>query len=47
MDKKEKKSKIVEMELWDHIWIMVLPYSELPNPSQYEYKDKEKEDDIQ
>ena len=40
MDKKEKKSKIVEMELWDH-------YSELPNPSWYEYKDKEKEDDIQ
>ena len=34
MDKKEKKSKIVEMELWDH-------YSELPNPSWYEYKDKE------
>ncbi len=40
MDNKEKKSKIVEMELWDH-------YSELPNPSWYEYKDKEKEDDIQ
>ena len=39
MNKEEKKSKIVEMELWDH-------YSELPNPSWYEYKDKEKEDDI-
>ena len=29
-----KESKIIEMELWDH-------YSELPNPSWYEYKDKE------
>lgn len=29
MDKEEKKSKIVEMELWDHLWIMVLPYSQI------------------
>ena len=29
----EKKPEIVERELWDH-------YSELPNPSWYEYKDK-------
>ena len=28
MNKEEKKSKIVEIELWDHLWIMVLPYSE-------------------
>ena len=31
----EKKPEIVERELWDH-------YSELPNPSWYEYKDKMK-----
>ena len=31
----EKKPEIVEKELWDH-------YSELPNPSWYEYKDKMK-----
>lgn len=30
-----KKPEIVERELWDH-------YSELPNPSWYEYKDKMK-----
>jgi len=33
----DKEAEIVERELWDH-------YSELPNPSWYEYKDKE--DDI-
>ena len=37
---------IEKIVLWDPLWIMVLPYSELPNPSWYEYKDKEKEDDI-
>ena len=37
--KKEKESEIVERELWDH-------YSELPNPMWYEYKDKEKEEDV-
>ena len=31
----EKKPEIVERELWDH-------YSELPNPSWYEYKEKMK-----
>ena len=31
---KNKEPEIVERELWDH-------YSELPNPSWYEYKDKE------
>lgn len=30
----DKEAEIVERELWDH-------YSELPNPSWYEYKDKE------
>ena len=33
----DKEAEIVERELWDH-------YSELPNPSWYEYKDKEEED---
>jgi len=33
----DKKSKIVEMELWDH-------YSELPNPLWYEYKENNKEE---
>jgi hypothetical protein len=37
--KKEKESEIVERELWDH-------YSELPNPMWYEYKDREKEEDV-
>ena len=32
----DKEAEIVERELWDH-------YSELPNPSWYEYKDKEVE----
>ena len=31
-----KESEIEERELWDH-------YSELPNPSWYEYKNKEME----
>tara|TARA_R110000803_G_scaffold48837_7_gene101560 strand:+ start:2887 stop:3024 length:138 start_codon:yes stop_codon:yes gene_type:complete len=34
---KDKESEIVERELWDH-------YSELPNPSWYEYKEEEKEE---
>lgn len=33
---KDKESEIVERELWDH-------YSELPNPSWYEYKEEVKE----
>ena len=33
----DKKPEIVERELWDH-------YSELPNPSWYEYKDKMKKE---
>ena len=37
--KKEKESEIVERELWDY-------YSELPNPMWYEYKDKEKEENV-
>ena len=32
----DKESEIVEKGLWDH-------YSELPNPSWYEYKNKEEE----
>lgn len=32
----EKNPEIVEKELWDH-------YSELPNPSWYEYKEKQGE----
>ena len=34
----DKEAEIVERELWDH-------YSELPNPSWYEYKDKDKDKD--
>jgi|TARA_B110000908_G_C9842511_1_gene266273 hypothetical protein len=33
---KDKEPEIVEKELWDH-------YSELPNPSWYEFKEEERE----
>ena len=38
MEDKNKKKKIIEMELWDH-------YSELPNPQWYDFKNNKEEED--